>query len=167
MFRDINLQSVVEGKNTFTVFDTNDLSTQTKNLVERKSLCDWHKEMAKNVAMVASAFGRSLLGNALVAFIQQRSTKASMKCLISVKIGVKLGVTGIHIHVAQEFHEDSMTDDGANEGAEGKMRISMDAEVNPSEWKTITGWREEVVHTEKKVDVGWHGAVFKMVTAMT
>ena len=60
-----------------------------------------------------------------------------------------------------------MTDDAANEGAEGKMRISMDAEVNPSEWKTITGWGEEVVHTEKKVDVGWHGVVFKMVTAMT
>ena len=98
-----------------------------------------------------------------------------MTCLISVKIGVKLGVTGIHMHVAvmrgritrAQFHEDSVTDDGANEGAEGKMRISMDAEVNPSEWKTITGWREEVVHIEKKVDVGWHGAVFKRVTAMT
>ena len=65
------LQSVVE----FTVCDVNDLSTQTKNLVERKSLYHWHKEMAKNVAMVASAFGGSLLGNALIALIQQRSKK--------------------------------------------------------------------------------------------
>ena len=34
------------------------------------------------------------------------------------------------------------------------MKISMDAKVNTSKWKTITGWREEVVQTEKKVDVG-------------
>ena len=57
-----------------------------------------------------------------------------MKCLISVKIGVKLGVAGIHIHVAVmrgritrvQFQEESVTDDGATEGAEGKTSISID-----------------------------------------
>ena len=43
------------------------------------------------------------------------------------------------MRITRQFHEDSMTDDGANEGAEGKMRTSMDAEVNTSKWKTITG----------------------------
>ena len=43
----------------------------------------------------------------------------------------------------------------------------MDVKVNPSYWMTITGWGEEDVQTERKVDVGWHGAVFKMVAAVT
>ena len=65
------------GQNTSTFRNANDLSTLIKKLAEGKSLYDWHKELAMFVAMVASAFGRSLFGFALDALIHQRSLSRS------------------------------------------------------------------------------------------